>query len=144
MTQENPQVPPELYRRTEFKRDARRFRVVTEDGDIHATGVRFSSGRAVVEEVADPSVSSRLDVYPGERGVEDLRDDLDEAEVVEWVDYSRRVREGDAVVCPKCESEVPVEEWTVYRHGGGECPLCNYDALPDRVRLHRDDGGRDP
>lgn len=140
MTQENPQVPPELYQRSEFMRDARRFRVVTEDGDVHAVGVRFSSGRAVVEEIADPSVSSRLDVYPGEEGVEDLRDDLDEAEVVEWVDYSRRVREGDAVVCPKCEGEVPVSEWTVYRHGGGSCPLCGYDALPDRVRLSHDGG----
>lgn len=144
MTQENPQVPPELYQRSEFKRDARRFRVVTDDGDVQATGVRFHSGRAVVEALESGFDSGRLDVYPGERGVEDLRDDLDAAEVVEWVDYSRRVREGDAVVCPKCEGEVPVEEWTVYRHGGGSCPLCGYETLPDRVRLHRDDGGRDP
>ena len=144
MTQEEPQNPPERYQRSEFMRDARRFRVVLDDGTVQAVGVALPSGRAVVEEVGESVVfSERLSVYSPEEGVEDLRDDLENAEV-RFLDPSRQVREGDAVECPKCEGEVPLDEWTVYRHGGGSCPLCGYETLPDAVRLSRDLDGGDP
>ena len=138
MTQESPEVAPERYQRSGFMRDARRFRVVGDDGSVQAVGVSFPSGRALVEAVVDGFESVRLDVYPPEEGVRNLRDDLDDA-TIEFIDLSRRVREGDAVECRKCGGEVPLDKWTVYRHGGGACPLCGYETLPDRVRLSRDD-----
>jgi hypothetical protein len=137
----------------EFMRDARRFRLVrVADGSggsetgVVAVGVEFPSGAVCMEWLDDeyPDVATGangLSVKPGPDGVDDTRAVHGHGgrARVEWVDPSRTVQEGDAVECPYCGGEVPLAEWTVYRHGGGSCPLCGVCHLPDAIRRSQAD-----
>ena len=135
----------------EFTADGRRFRLVRDEDEtgvsgtgVVAVGVEFPSGAVVFEWRNDRNddlrtTSNGLSVKPGPDGVEDTEEVHGHGgrTRVEWIDPSRAVREGDAVECPGCGGEVPLDEWTVYRHGGGSCPLCGRDGLPERVRETR-------
>jgi len=151
MTAEHPEVPRARF--DSFMRDGRRFRLVRDEDEsgvsgtgVVAVGVEFPSGAAVFEWLNDsnPDLSTDangLSFKPGPNGVEDTREVHGHGgrTRVEFVDPPRQVREGDAVLCPKCEGAVPVDEWTTYRHGGGSCPLCGLDYLPDAVRKRTED-----
>jgi len=138
----------------EFKADGRRFRLVRDEDEtgvsgtgVVAVGVEFPSGAVVFEWRNDRNddlrtTSNGLSVKPGPDGIPDTEEVHGHGgrTRVEWIDPSRAVREGDAVECPGCGGEVPLDEWTVYRNGGGSCPLCGRDGLPVRVRETRLEG----
>jgi len=149
MTAESPEVPRGRF--DSFTGDGRRYRLVREEDEtgvsgtgIVGVGVEFPDGQAVFMWTNDANPDgpdtnmNSVYVYPG--GIADVREVHGHSGKtrVEWVDSSRAVREGDAVVCSACGVEVPISEWTVYRQGGGSCPSCGRDHLPDRVRLSRE------
>lgn len=133
---------------SEFRRDARRLRLVrTEDESgvsgtgVVAVGAELPSGAVVFEWLNDsnPDLQTRangVSFKPAPRGVEDT------VEVhghggrtsVKMIDPPRSVREGDAVECDGCGGVVPLDEWTVRPDDSGACPLCGRDGLPERVR----------
>lgn len=150
MTGESPELPRARF--DSFKADPRRFRLVREEDEtgVSGTGVvgvgsKYPDGTAVFMWTNDrnpdgpDTEENSVYVYPG--GMGDVREVHGHSGKtrVEWVDPSRAVREGDAVLCPSCEGTVPLDEWTTYRHGGGSCPLCGHDYLPDAVRLRNED-----
>lgn len=150
MTDELPARPREYY--DGFKRDGRRFRLVRDEDEsgvsgtgVVAVGIEFPSGAAVLEWLNDENddlqtTANGLSLKPAPNGVEDtiaVHGHGGRTRVV-YVDPPRSVVEGDAVECSGCGGVVPIDEWTVYRHGGGSCPLCGRDGLPERVRRYQE------
>lgn len=151
MTQENPERPRAYY--DDFTGDGRRFRLVRDEDEtgisgtgIVAVGIEFPSGAAVFEWRNDENATldvetNGLSIKPGPDGIDDLIAVHGHGgrTRVEFVDPPRSVREGDAVECSGCGGVVPLDEWTTYRHGGGSCPLCGRDELPEKVRRYAED-----
>lgn len=143
MTQETPIQPRGPFETDGFTDDPRRFRLVREEDEtgVSGTGVvgvgsEYPDGTAVFMWTNDSNPDgpdteeNSVYVYPG--GMGDVREVHGHSGKtrVEWVDSSRAVVEGDAVICRGCEWEVPWTETVEKASGRVECPNCGYVIRP--------------